>query len=372
MAWLNEIQTQQIADFIAESGLTDDDLYTDLLDHLCCMTEQMMDKGEQFETALLHTLQHFSGQAIQDIQHSRDELFNLNYKTMNRNTFISGLFAGCLICIGSFFKFMHWPGASISIILGIFTLIAAFIPLMFIQAFRAEFSKAGKAAQISGLISVNLALAGFLFKLFHWPYPLVLFSIALAIAVLIYLPLLLYKNSLEISTLPKNRFVSVVFLLVVGGVTLLGLRSSSNKLDITFTITNSQIEALNEKLKAKIEGKQNIAEVQSKYQLVIPVLFKIQTLKNAIKNSLSNDASYDDKELKDLPYTSTKLMLETSFASNDFKSIKECYQEVNTLLKQSNNENDWIEVNIKNATVITAYTQLSILELQLYQYCLLS
>ena len=55
-----------------------------------------------------------------------------NYYAMKKSMLTSGTAAISFLTIGIFFKFMHWPGASVCIVLGIGLLSLVFLPLMFI------------------------------------------------------------------------------------------------------------------------------------------------------------------------------------------------------------------------------------------------
>ncbi|KGO83452.1 hypothetical protein Q763_02480 [Flavobacterium beibuense F44-8] len=52
-----------------------------------------------------------------------------------------GLVSAIFICIGILFKVMHWPWASISLVVGFFFLIFGFLPLFFYQKYKLSFAR---------------------------------------------------------------------------------------------------------------------------------------------------------------------------------------------------------------------------------------
>ncbi|MBX9850454.1 MAG: hypothetical protein K2X86_01710 [Cytophagaceae bacterium] len=76
---------------------------------------------------------------------------------------------GIIILIGVFFKFMHWPGGNVIIILSMSTLSMLYLPFAFYF-----FSYKGVKYQNMGLtipagICFSIALIGIMFKLMYWP-----------------------------------------------------------------------------------------------------------------------------------------------------------------------------------------------------------
>jgi hypothetical protein len=57
---------------------------------------------------------------------------------------LSGSIGGWVFGLGAFFKLMWWPGGNIMIILGVFTLLFAFLPLFFLELYRKEMRSAVK------------------------------------------------------------------------------------------------------------------------------------------------------------------------------------------------------------------------------------
>lgn len=253
MIALTDQQIEQVAEHIEAHGVQLYDLKMNLLDHVCCAIEDRLNTGISFQNAFEEAFSAFGEHGLLRIQIETEELLNQKENTMRQSSFISGIIAGGLICLGSLFKFQHWPGAGVLLLLGMFCLALAFIPSLFIYYYKNEFSKSGKIAQIVGLIAINLGVMSVMFKIFHWPGAWVMFMTGMGIAVFVYLPLLIYKNSLEKSTVSQNKFVIVTFLLSIGGFSFFGLRAKSSINEETYLKTNAEIHASIAEISKKIE-----------------------------------------------------------------------------------------------------------------------
>ena len=99
-------------------GLTYDRLMDDMLDHVCCMVEEGMEEGNDFETSYHKVLDAIGEKSLPEIQHQT--LLNLDkkFQRMKNFTYLFGLSSAIITIIGSLFKRMHWPGAGILITVG--------------------------------------------------------------------------------------------------------------------------------------------------------------------------------------------------------------------------------------------------------------
>jgi Flp pilus assembly protein TadB len=57
---------------------------------------------------------------------------------MTYSRILFGVVGGMLLASGIFFKIMHWPGASILLVLGMFLITFIFLPIFFWQLYRSE------------------------------------------------------------------------------------------------------------------------------------------------------------------------------------------------------------------------------------------
>ena len=71
-------QYERIKGDLVNRGLTYDRLLDDLLDHVCCMVEEYMNQGNDFETSYDRVLNSIGDERLLEIQHQT--LLNLNKK----------------------------------------------------------------------------------------------------------------------------------------------------------------------------------------------------------------------------------------------------------------------------------------------------
>lgn len=170
-------------------GLTYDRLIDDVLDHVCCMVEEYMDAGNDFESSYSKVLQSIGEKRLPEIQHQTFLNLDKKYQRMKNFTYIFGLSSALLTIIGAFFKKMHWPGASILVTVGIVLVVLVFLPLYFITRQREQVEKKNPIYAIVGYLTIALLLAGALFKLMHWPGSGLVLQLGTGLLVVGFIPL---------------------------------------------------------------------------------------------------------------------------------------------------------------------------------------
>jgi len=160
---------ERIKDDLVSRGLTLDRLIDDVLDHVCCMVEEYMIQGIDFESSYQRVLDSIGDKRLPEIQHQT--LLNLDkkYQRMKRFTYLFGLSSAILTIIGAIFKRMHWPGGGILIPVGMALVVLVFLPLYFITKYREQAEKKNPVYAIVGYLTLGLLLAGVTFKNMHWP-----------------------------------------------------------------------------------------------------------------------------------------------------------------------------------------------------------
>ncbi len=139
-----------------------------------------------------------------------------------------GSFGALLVFVGGLFKVMHWPGASIILLLGaLFTLIYLFFWLP--GALQRASSSKEKTAQIMVFGTCVLTLIGALFRIQHWPFAGPLFMINMIVLILGFIPFYLIYL---VSETDENRRASrqgffVLYLVLSGVLNLVGKSSTT-------------------------------------------------------------------------------------------------------------------------------------------------
>lgn len=220
------------ADLIGR-GLTYDRLLDDLLDHICCLVEEDMQTGKDFDSSYYHVLDSIGEKRLPEIQHQT--LLNLDkkFQRMKNFTYIFGLSSAILTILGSFFKRMHWPGAGIMITVGMMLIVLVFLPMYFIINHREQPERKNPVYAIVGYLTIALFLVGATFKIMHWPGAGYMIYISVGFLLVGFIPLYVV-NVFQRSGKEKTNLPYVVMLLVgIACVMLMGnINMSKDLLDI--------------------------------------------------------------------------------------------------------------------------------------------
>jgi hypothetical protein len=128
-------QIEFIQQDIRSRGITMHGLIDSLTDHICCAIEN--DTETDFDTAYTNAIEAFGDDGLQKTQHSIALLFNLKKEiTMKRTMYVLGYIAVLLSTTGLLFRTMHWPGASIMLVVGVVLLNVGFLPMFFYNRYK--------------------------------------------------------------------------------------------------------------------------------------------------------------------------------------------------------------------------------------------
>jgi hypothetical protein len=218
---LNEQQVEQVLIHLRSKGIAMQSLEDDLLDHVCCMIEAR-NENKLFDEVFKEVMLEFSADELRMVQKETNRLITLlKLKTMNTTLRISGLVSAISILTGSIFKIMHWPGANMLFVIGMFLMDVLFLPLFFALRYKqAENENKHLLLSISGAIVGVLTALGIWFKMMHWPGASFMLYSAIAILLLGYLPVYIfavYRKSLN----KVNVFSNVILIIAVGSTLLL-------------------------------------------------------------------------------------------------------------------------------------------------------
>ncbi len=132
MYQLSDKQIDYIFDDISARGVEMESLQQNLLDHVCCIIEQDLEANGDFESFYKKTIKTFYKDELWEIEEETLLLLTYkNYYTMKKIMINSGITAATFFIIGSFFKFMHWPGAAVLILLGMVIGALVYLPYYF-------------------------------------------------------------------------------------------------------------------------------------------------------------------------------------------------------------------------------------------------
>ncbi len=238
---------ERIRTDLVSRGLTCDRLIDDMLDHVCCMVEEYMDQGRDFESSYGQVLGSIGEKRLPEIQHQT--LLNLNkeFQRMKNFTYVFGLTSAILTIIGSLFKKMHWPGAGILITVGMVLIVLVFLPLYFVTNHREQAEKKNPVYAIVGYLTIALLLAGATFKIMHWPGAGMMLYASIGFLLIGFVPLYVV-NVFQRSGKEKANLPYVVMLLVgIACVMLMGnINMSKDLLDVYLEESMSNEERVEE------------------------------------------------------------------------------------------------------------------------------
>lgn len=222
MYCISDQQIDFILDDISARGVKMVSLQQDLLDHICCIIEHNLDEDGDFEGFYFTEIAKFYEKQLTEIEEETIHLLiHKNYYTMKKIMLVSGSIAASLLSLGIVFKFMHWPGASITILLGVFSFSFVFLPLLFVLKAKEKSAVKDKIVLGLGALSAISLSLGVLFKIMHWPLANVLCISALFIMVFLFLPIY-YFSGIKNPATKVNTIVSSV-LIVAGSALILTL-----------------------------------------------------------------------------------------------------------------------------------------------------
>jgi len=159
---------------------------------------------------------------------------------MKQKIYIIGLIAVAVLGIAVTFKVNHWAGASILLTLGVFTLTLVFLPLALINNYKAEGSRKTLLLYIVTWVTCLLVFTAMLFKIMHWPGASVLLIVSLPFPFVVFLPVYLAVTS-RIDNFNIYNTVFVLFLLAVVSLfnVLLALGVSRNSIELSMDIAKN-------------------------------------------------------------------------------------------------------------------------------------
>lgn len=235
---LSDIQIEFIRNDLRARGITRVELQDDLLDHVCCIVERNLKSDGDFEDYYQQIIPTFYRNDLYEIEKETINLLTFKHFYLMKNTMIrSGSLATLLLVLGLVFKFMHWPGASVMLLVSILLFSLLFLPLVFLLTNKdPKVSTARWSAGIGIAAGMSISL-GILFKVMHWPYANMLILCALFIIVFLFLPIYFFSGIRNPETKVNTMVTSIV--IVVGcGMFLTLVRSPRATTEEAFSYTS--------------------------------------------------------------------------------------------------------------------------------------
>ena len=197
---LNESQIERIADMVSGSNIASAELKEDLIDHLCCVVEDEMSRGKEFEASYQTALQRVCPNGMDEIQNETLFLLPLkSRKRLDKTMYVSGFVALTGILATTIMKVLHLPFAQLVLLTTTFVVILVFLPSIFIRLMKQMPGK--KRIPFFGFKGVLVYIGAFfcivsaVFKIAHWPFANYFLLLASIIGYVGIFPLFFFKVS---------------------------------------------------------------------------------------------------------------------------------------------------------------------------------
>ncbi|HKZ37517.1 MAG TPA: hypothetical protein VJ184_07710 [Chryseolinea sp.] len=167
---LSPEQLAVIRQRIHKSDITIKTLEDDLLDHLCCVVEKKMDKGNHFDTALEEALSELAPYGLDAIQLQTFYLLRSpKIIFMKKVMYLIGLITAGAVSLGWLFTVLRWPGGYELFNYGFLGFLLLFIPLFVIDRYKITLKKAlsEKLKILMGSVSGIIVGISLVFKFLH-------------------------------------------------------------------------------------------------------------------------------------------------------------------------------------------------------------
>lgn len=193
MSKLTNQQTDFIIEKINSNKSLSSDLKEDLIDHFCCVIENEMDKGKDFETAYQTAYNRISPEGIEELDNEMMFLMNSkSKKRLSKMLRISGFTAMTGLIITIFMKALHLPYAQLVLIFTAFVTLFIFLPSVFTYLSKNN-TKKNKWMYIAGFSGIFLLITSIVFFVTHWPGARLILAIAILLIYIAIFPFFFHK-----------------------------------------------------------------------------------------------------------------------------------------------------------------------------------
>lgn len=140
---------------------------------------------------------------------------------MKKFIYISGTILLNLLLIGVILKVGHWSGAAVLLNISLILLVAMFFPLALINSFRSVEDKSQLHLYVISYITIAIILIGALFKIMHWPGASIFLLIGIPLPFILFLPFYIrYHNKIKAKS-DKNFFGLLFFMIYLATISSL-------------------------------------------------------------------------------------------------------------------------------------------------------
>ncbi|MBS1690103.1 MAG: hypothetical protein JSS96_15340 [Bacteroidetes bacterium] len=195
MYCISDEQVAYILNDIRRNGIELEDLQLNLLDHICCILEQELKEGDDFERFYKQTVRQFYKNELREIEEETIILLTFkNFYAMKKVMIASGIFSAIMFIIGSMFKLGHMPGTIVFVWAAIFSFSFVFLPLVFVLKVKEAKSYSEKWIVSTGTLTGILYCCSVLFALENWPGRTMLWLSTVCVSIFLFIPVYFFTG----------------------------------------------------------------------------------------------------------------------------------------------------------------------------------
>ncbi|NOQ24159.1 MAG: hypothetical protein GQ564_02255 [Bacteroidales bacterium] len=132
---------------------------------------------------------------------------------MKKLIYISGIILINLQLAGVIFKVNHWPGAGILLTLSIILMVFYFFPIALVNSYKQHKNKSQLHLYLIAYLTIAFTSLGMLFKIMHWPYASIFLLIGLPLPFVLFLPFYMRYHNKTKAKSDKNFFAVIFFMM---------------------------------------------------------------------------------------------------------------------------------------------------------------
>ena len=245
MYCISEAQIEYILNDIRRNGVEMEDLQLNLLDHVCCIIEQNLKDGDDFEGFYKNTIKQFYKKELREIEEETITILTFkNYYAMKKVMIISGAISAAAFITGSFFKIMVWPGSGGCFFLAIYLMGFLFLPLMLILKTKEEGPKQDKITLALGVLVGLSFCISVLGSWLHWPIARsgIFWLITTGISLFVFIPTYFFRGIRKPETKVNTIITSVLLVAITAWqFSMINLRPVSPQVKMNAYVQNEQL-----------------------------------------------------------------------------------------------------------------------------------
>jgi hypothetical protein len=268
---------------------------------------------------------------------------------MKKTMLVSGTSAAILLIIGSLFKVMHWPGASILLVLGTVFLSLIFLPLLFLTKSKESSNTSERAVLGIGALVGILYCLSTLFKVMHWPGASYLWMSTIVLSAFVFIPVYFFTG-IKKEERKMNTIVTTIILIGATSILFMLINTRPAKKELQLKMYNYlQSEALLQGMQTAQHKR--LATTTETDNLVFAINENCEQIKGLIlQNAIGQKVLSNDFELQNI-------VMEEGRLGNDFYENGEgvkMFLKLEELLNKFN-ETAGVKIAIKNTIIDTNF-----------------